>query len=220
MTEFITDSMTECIDCGKHIKNIYQRCYSCYSEHQKKDAIFSEDNDGPSEGELYLQEYFDSEGIAYKTEVPIVGLRNDSKAYRLADFYLPNYGIYVEFLGKWFVSDAERSRYREKKRVYLENDIPCIFLYPENLGIIDFIIPSRAIKEFKKHKLTKSLWLFRMKFLWLYKQENIMFFGILFLLITLGNFTWEEDMNFILIVIAILCYQIYAVYKFYNKKLK
>lgn len=220
MAEFTTELMTECIECGKNIKNIYQRCYTCYSEHQKTDEIVTNDTVEPSEGELFLQEYFDSEGIAYKVEVPIVGLKNDPKAYRLADFYLPNYGIYVEFLGNWFVSEKEKNRYREKRRVYLENDIPCIFLYPENLGIIDFIIPTRAIKEFKKHNLTKSLWIFRMKFLWLYKSDNILLFAALFSLLIFLNISWERDLNFILGVIAILCYQVYTVYKFYNKKLK
>ena len=212
--------MAECIDCGKFIKDIYERCYDCNNERQNKGKNSKDEKNEPSEGELFLQEYFESEGIAYKIEVPIMGLKNDPKAYRLADFYLPNYGIYVEFLGKWFVSENEKNRYREKKKVYEDNDIPCIFLYPENLGIIDFIIPSRAIKEFKKHKLIKGLWLFRLKFLWLYKQENIILFLILLSLIIWGDFVWEENSNFILIVIAILSYLVYTTIKFYNKKLK
>ena len=212
--------MAECIDCGKPIREIYERCYSCNNERQNLIPISIEESNEPSEGELFLQEYFESEGIAYKTEVPILGLKKDSKAYRKADFYLPNYGIYVEFLGKWFVSENEKNRYREKKKVYEDNDIPCVFIYPENLGIINFILPSRAIKEFKKHSLNKGLWLFRLKFLWLYKSENILFFPILLSLITFGNFTWKEDTGFILGVMVILAYQIYAINKFYIKKLK
>jgi hypothetical protein len=212
--------MAKCIDCGKKVKDIYERCYSCNNKRQKKDYSSKDEKNGPSEGELFLKEYFESEGIAYKTEVPILGLKYDTKAYRLADFYLPKYRIYVEFLGKWFVSEDEKNRYREKKKVYEDNDIPCIFLYPENLGIIDFIFPSRAIKEFKKYRLTKGLWLFRLKFLWLYKSDNILLFVTLFLIITFGDFNWEEEANLIFGVIMILAYQIYTLNRFYNKKLK
>ncbi|TLP75683.1 hypothetical protein [Maribacter sp. ACAM166] len=210
--------MAECIDCGKQIKDIYERCYSCNNENQRPPSS-SEERNEPSEGELFLQEYFDSEGIAYKTEVPIIGLKNDPKAYRLADFYLPNYGLYVEFLGKWFVSEKEKERYREKKKVYSDNDIPCVFLYPENLGIVDFIIPSRAIKEFKKHGLIKGLWLFRLKFLWAYKNGNIVLLLFLLYVFIFGDFKWEEDTNLILGIVAIICYQIFTIYQFYRKKL-
>ena len=211
--------MAECIDCGKHIKEIYERCYSCNNENQKIPSSSEEKNE-PSEGELFLQEYFDSEGIAYKTEVPIIGLKNDSKSYRLADFYLTNYGIYVEFLGKWFVSENEKERYREKKKVYQNNNVPCIFLYPENLGIIDFILPTRAIKEFKKHELIKGLWLFRLKFLWAYKSGNIVLFLFLLYVLVFGDFNWDEDANWILGMIGISCYQVYTIYEFYMKKLE
>ncbi|WJJ95746.1 hypothetical protein [Algibacter luteus] len=212
--------MANCIDCGKYIKDNYKRCYPCNNEFQNNKEIIKQDKNEPSEGELFLQEYFEYEGIAFKTEVPILKLKNDSKTHRVADFYLPYYGIYVEFLGKWFVSEKEKDRYREKKRVYEENDIPCIFIYPENLGIIEFILPTRAIKEFKKHNLTKGLWLFRLNFLWGYKRDNIIFFiGLVFYMIW-GNFVWEEDSNFIFIIIFFICYQAYVIFKFYNKKLK
>lgn len=210
--------MANCIDCGKQIKDIYQRCYVCNNEFQKTTNT-NNDNE-PSEGELFLQEYFESEGIAFKTEQPIIGLRNDTKAYRLADFYLTNYKIYVEFLGKWFVSEADKERYREKRKVYEDNNIPCIFLYPENLGIIEFILPSRAIKEFKKHGLTKSLWLFRVKFLWSYKNGNIVLLLFMLYVLIFGEFKWEEDSTILLIMITVAVYQIYTISKFYRKKLK
>ncbi|KAA5823573.1 hypothetical protein FPF71_12790 [Algibacter amylolyticus] len=212
--------MADCIDCRKEVKVNYKRCYSCNNEYQNNRKVIKLEKNEPSEGELFLQEYFESEGIRYRAEVPILKLNNDSKSHRVADFYLPYYGLYVEFLGKWFVSEKEKDRYREKKRVYQENDIPCIFLYPENLGIIDFILPSRAIKEFKKHSLTKELWLFRSKFLWLYKQENLVLIAVLIAILISGNFIWQEDVNLILILISIICYQIYSIIKFYNKKLK
>ncbi len=211
--------MAKCIDCGKQIKDIYQRCYSCNNKNQKTAKSPKEEANEPSEGELFLQEYFESEGITAKREKPIIGLKNDSRLHRKADFYLSNYGIYVEFLGRWFVSEEEKNRYREKKKVYQDNNIPCIFLYPENLGIIDFILPTRAIKEFKKHGLTKGLWLFRLKFLWAYKSGNIVLVLFLIYALVFGDFKWEEDSNWILAMIGISAYQVYTIYQFYKKKL-
>jgi len=212
--------MAKCIDCAKEVNGTYKRCYNCNNEFRKTSASSEKEEIDPSEGELFLQEYFDSEGISYRTEVPIMDLKDDPKSHRRADFYLSNYGVYVEFLGKWFVSESEKERYREKKRVYKENDIPCIFLYPENLGIVDFILPTRAIKEFKKHGLKKSLWLFRLKFLWLHKNENILLAIILLSVVLFGGFKWQEDSNLILIVVGIVLFQIYNTLSFYNKKLK
>jgi hypothetical protein len=210
--------MAACVDCGKQVQDSYERCYSCHNESKKKDVSYDQPNEA-SEGELFLREYLESEGIKYKTEVQIKGLKKDSKTYRIADFYLPNYKLYIEFLGKWFVSDNEKNRYREKKKVYEENNIPCIFLYPENLGIIEFILPTRAIKEFKKHKLTKELWMFRLKFLWLYKREYITLFLFLFFVFVWADFTWKEDLKIKIGLIVILLLLGQSVYSFYKKKL-
>ena len=55
--------------------------------------------------------------MEFETQVKIVrNLKGDSKSYRVADFYLPRYDMYVEFLGQWDVNEDARNRYREKRK--------------------------------------------------------------------------------------------------------
>lgn len=51
-----------------------------------------------SEGEEFLKDFFDEVGIKYRSEEVINALKGDYKQYRITDFYLPQYKIYVEFL--------------------------------------------------------------------------------------------------------------------------
>ena len=96
-----------------------------------------------SEGEKYMALFFTSPewDVEFDTQVKIKTLKGDSKSYRVADFYLPRYGMYVEFLGQWDVNEDARNRYREKRNVYLKNSIPFIEIYPNQLGILDFAFP-------------------------------------------------------------------------------
>lgn len=116
------------------------------------------DNQNPiSEGEEFLELYFDAERYTYESEKEIRNLKGDSKSYRVSDFYLTNYGVYVEFFGRWNHSKEERERYREKKNVYRKNNIPCIYLYPENLGVIDYIFESRLEQVLIEQKNKRGL---------------------------------------------------------------
>ena len=40
---------------------------------------------------------------------------------------------------------------REKIKVFKQNHIPCIFLYPENLGYIDFVFDHRMLEALKEN---------------------------------------------------------------------
>jgi hypothetical protein len=96
-----------------------------------------------TEGEKFIEEFFIEQGITYVIEKEIRNLKGDIKEYRRADFYLPKFKVYVEFLGKWNVSASQKERYREKKKVYEENNIPCVYLYPENLGFLKYAFNYR-----------------------------------------------------------------------------
>ena len=109
-----------------------------------------------SEGEKYIEEYFIEENIKYIPQYKLF-LKADQKAFRVVDFYLPKYGVYVEFFGKWNVSQEEKDRYREKKNVYYKNSIPCIYLYPENLGNIEYVFHYRIREVLRQHKMDKEL---------------------------------------------------------------
>lgn len=104
-----------------------------------------------TEGEKYIKEFFRETGLKYEQQIPIRDLSYDSKAHRVADFYLPKYGVYVEFFGHWNTSESHKESYREKKRVYKLNKIPCVFIYPENLGYIEFSFDHRIMETLKEN---------------------------------------------------------------------
>lgn len=174
-----------------------------------------------SEGELFISEYLKFKNISFEREVRLHDLKfdNDYK-YRDVDFFLNKYNVYIEFNGRWNNSKEDRVRYRAKKEVYWKNNLPCIYLYPENLGIIDFVFTKRLIEELQKKKLTKELRIFQLKrfiddrgslFLWLF----------LSLFLYNADFSWEEDSTTLSIFIIVFGYQIYrliqGVYKFFIK---
>jgi hypothetical protein len=108
-----------------------------------------------SEGEEFMQDFFQEVGIRYESEKMITGLRGDTKQYRVADFYLPDYKTYVEFLGLWFTNNYDE--YRIKKDIYKLNNIPCVYIYPENLGIIKYSFDKRIQVELINKNLYKEL---------------------------------------------------------------
>ena len=50
-----------------------------------------------TEGEQYVEDFFQSFGIEYECQKKIVGLKKDTKFYRVADFYLPKNGFLYRF---------------------------------------------------------------------------------------------------------------------------
>jgi len=132
-----------------------------------------------SDGEELIEEYLDSESIKFKPEVKITNLKGDKLPYRKADFYLPQYKTYVEFFGLWNI-EKNKQQYREKKKIYAENNIPCVYLYPDNLGILNFIFKRRLKNELKKHKMKWQLF----KINWNIFQEKHLLWILVFILLT------------------------------------
>ena len=175
----------------------------------------------PSEGELFISEYLKFKNISFEREVRLNNLKYDEDfKYRDADFFLTKYGEYIEFNGRWNNTKEDRARYRVKKEVYRKNNLPCIYLYPENLGIIDFVFTKRLIVELQKKSMIKQLRQFQFKrfmddrgslFIWL-------FISILFLN---GDYSWQQDRNTILFFIGVFVYQIIrlirGIHKFFIK---
>lgn len=99
-------------------------------------------------GEEFLEDYFIESNIKYRTQVKITGLKGDDYNFRIADFYLPRLGIYVEYYGLYNKSKEERVRYDTKTEVYINNRKPTIFLMPEDLGIVDHVFHKKVKKLF------------------------------------------------------------------------
>jgi len=122
-----------------------------------------------SEGEEFIKDFLESEDIKFRPEEKIEDLKGDDSSYRVADFYLPQYKVYVEFFGQWNVSEEHKKRYNKKKRVYRENKIPCVYLYPENLGILKFLLKRRIKDVLKSQDMKWQLF----KINWeIFKEEN------------------------------------------------
>lgn len=154
-----------------------------------------------SEGEVLIEEYLEEKNIDYDPEVEIHNLKDDEAKFRVADFYLPQYKVYMEFFGRWNVSEKAKNKYREKIRVYKENKIPCIYLYPDNLGILDFIFPKRLRQTLKIHKLKSQLFKYNLGEFFKLSTTNIV-------IVTVALILFKEDKTARIIFILLLLFVI------------
>jgi hypothetical protein len=177
----------------------------------------------PSEGELFISEYLKSKNISFEREVRLNNLNFDENfKYRDADFFLKKYGVYIEFNGRWNNSKEDRVRYRVKKEVYRKNNLPCIYLYPENLGIIGFVFTKRLIVELQKKSMTKELRFFQLK-RFIDDRGSLFILMFLSILVYNGDFNWEENSTTLYVCIGVFVYQIYklikGIYNFFIKNI-
>lgn len=220
--------MADCIKCGSYTKYEKGYCYNCYvSLKYSKNNINIKDY-LPSEGEEFLIEFFKEQNIKFEPEKEISGLINDTTKFRKADFYLTKYHMYVEFLGQWNV-EGERARYIEKMETYSLNNKPCIFLYPENLGIIEHVFDKRIQKVLSQHKMKNEL--FKYRFIKLLKGEQDRFLLLVVAIIGLCLIDYkkepETNVNWVLGYLFFISYQVvkfvsayYKVFKMNNYNLK
>lgn len=107
-----------------------------------------------SDGERAVKAALKHKKIHFQQECEIRGLIGDSKKFRRADFYLPDYGIYIEFFGGWNSRDPEkrrheRTRYQEKKEIYDANGIRWFPIYPNQLLSVSRVI-SENLEKFSE----------------------------------------------------------------------
>ena len=100
-----------------------------------------------SNSERVIADYFSRSGIRYVYEKPAMsrwGFRRISRP----DFYLPDYGVYVEYWGLVnLLNNSARSMYERNMRwkiaQYHKNDIRFVSLYPSELGNLDAVFRSK-----------------------------------------------------------------------------
>ncbi|HLC66182.1 MAG TPA: hypothetical protein VJK52_00925 [Candidatus Nanoarchaeia archaeon] len=97
-----------------------------------------------------LRDYFVKQHIAFLYKERKINLKPGlSKAFVLPDFYLPQYGLPVEYLHHW--EDPKfRPRNMAKLELYAQADIPCIFIYPKDLEQIEAMFPAK-LQEAQRH---------------------------------------------------------------------
>jgi len=118
--------------------------------------------DFESSGEKQIRRTLEQDlKIKFEQEKEIYGLIGDSAKFRRADFYLPDYDLYIEFLGGWDHPDfsereKERKRYNEKKRIYSKNNIKCIYIYPSHLKSLEYILKNKIENPSQKFKYNEN----------------------------------------------------------------
>lgn len=114
-----------------------------------------------SDGERAVCAALKNLNIKYEQEKVIDFLEKDTKKYRVADFFLPKYNLYIEYLGGWDKKNPEhrameRRRYGHKKYVYRKNAVRCIWIYPNQLNYVSSVIMN-SIESFQKKKKEVSI---------------------------------------------------------------
>ncbi len=168
-----------------------------------------------SEGEEFIQTYLDGKSVRYVPQYPLF-LKEDTKRYRLADFYLPEYNICIEFFGQ-YNSPEGRKRYYDKKDSYEKNGIKCIYTYPENLGFFDFIFKRRLLDELRKKGNCWSLLRYTINVLILDSMKWVLGLIMLLLYLLIAKATTLTDKLvygvFILFLVASLVIEVIKVWK-------
>ena len=100
-----------------------------------------------SNSERTIADYLARNNIRYVYEQPAFNGWNGRRIAR-PDFYLPDYGIYVEYWGMLGVEDSRvRSRYERsmkwKMAKYHQNNIKFISIYPNNMSNLDWIFRAK-----------------------------------------------------------------------------
>ena len=106
----------------------------------------------PSSEEKYIAAFLKSIGIKFIPEFQTPRLSNDVKEFRRSDFYLPRLNIHVEYFGMYNSSKEKRQEYDLKAEIYIKNNLPSVFLYPHELGFLDYAFHSKTIKVLKLKK--------------------------------------------------------------------
>ena len=151
----------------------------------------------PTEGEKIIGFFLDDEGIKFRRYEKIYNLEDDSKDHREADFYLPKYKVYLEFEGQWN-NEKDKERYKEKKVVYKKNNIPCIYIYPDNLATLKYLFYMRLKGIFKEYPTKLKFEFFKYRLSMCSKAIGWIWLGFLVLVLLLANLNNLLQSNFVI----------------------
>jgi hypothetical protein len=135
---------------GKHHKSRHKKYRNSYDRYV--DRLLKSNNQKLKELGRYPYRKTDGEQaiatalkkmhIRYIPEYVIEDLKGDTFNYRVADFYLPKEKIVIEHLGQWN-NPYNKARYNHKKEVYKKNGIKTVYIYPDNLNNLSWILKQR-----------------------------------------------------------------------------
>lgn len=182
-----------------------------------------------SSEELYVLNFLEEKGFTVEKEVYINNLKDDDKKYRIADFYLPKFKIYVEYFGNYNVNKERRLEYDKKALVYIKNDIPTVFLYPHELGFLDYAFNSKILKILKIKKFNLKKELFRYRLSRYFEKEGlsnllILIFSVIGLIASFNSHSLKNNLPALIALISLLAilmsvgYFIRDILKYFFKK--
>lgn len=169
-------------------------------------------NNERTAGEDLIADFLEEKGIQFKRYPELPKLNDDTKGFRKPDFYLPEYKVYVEFLGQWDNPEHQK-RYRQKMAVYYKNKIPCVYLWPDNLGTLDWMLKRRLRETLLKYN--KRWTLFKYEWENYTAEYGLILIGIGFLIYFVKPTVWR-----IVIIIYLLCTLYISINKYVKKLLK
>jgi len=132
----------------------------------------------PSKDEEFIKDYLDYNGISYIAEYKLTDLERDVKKFRVVDFYLDKLDVYLEYYGMYNSTKQIRAEYDLKTKVYLENDLPTLILYPHELGYLDYAFNVKLLKLLRMTKFHNKKKLLRYKVNRYLKIGNIHLFPL------------------------------------------
>ncbi|CAN0379719.1 unnamed protein product, partial [Ectocarpus sp. 4 AP-2014] len=89
--------------------------------------------------------------------------------------------------------------------------IPCIYIYPENLGIIEFSFSVRLTNVLKYHNLKKQLLRYRAIRIFKKCNQNFLFLFLSLLGLLVLDISWADDKGTIIFFILIILFQTYLI---------
>jgi hypothetical protein len=163
----------------------------------------------PSMGEQFVADYLDHEGITYRREYELRDLKYDSKSFRRPDFKLKKYNVFVEYNGMYNETKEARLRYEEKQLIYFKNNVPCVFLKPEDLGVIEYIFPKKLSMVLRKHEMKKEIFWYNFKLFRVQCSSNLFILLMAICYLVFVGYNWNSENYLPYIAIATVLYQLW-----------
>lgn len=112
------------------------------TEFERPGKTLGEDVESEREGRI--ARYFTENGIPYEREAvaPRDG-RVFRRMFAKPDFYLPDYGIYVEYWGMAHAGPEYVQQMRRRMAAYNRHNIRFISVFPEDLGKLGLVFRAR-----------------------------------------------------------------------------
>ncbi len=120
-----------------------------------------------SKAEKQIAEYFERKNIKFYLH-PVIRLQKTFWGFQFPfvnfkirpDFFLPEYNVFVEYWGKIDDPKYKKRQFDFKKKLYFNNDIDFISLYPKNLyhDNLDWNFTQKLLELFKRREGINRHW--------------------------------------------------------------